>query len=34
MSSPAPLVDTARRFYTPFYAAVSGGVTHRGGYFP
>jgi hypothetical protein len=31
MSSPAPPVDPARRFYTPFYAVVSGGVTLRGG---
>jgi hypothetical protein len=34
MSSRAPPVDPARRFYTPFYAAVSGDVTHRRGYFP
>ncbi len=34
MSSPTPPVDPARRFYTPFYAAVSGGVTRRRGYFP
>jgi hypothetical protein len=33
MSSPAQPVDAARRFYTFFYAAASGGVTHRRGYF-